>query len=107
MSDSRVEVKANMKSTVAPHSRTTYMACTGEQGGVGQVLERQYCQGGYEWLCSKCQGWHFVNENNATQFVPFWHENLGHQPVYIDSWQTYRAHLAAVSPHARNELANS
>lgn len=34
--------------------------------------------------------------NHVTEFKPFWHPHLGHRPVYIDSWKTYRNELAKV-----------
>jgi hypothetical protein len=105
-SDSRFEVKPNMKDRVGCHGRSTYMACTGPDGGVGQVLEMKSGSGGYEWKCSKCQAWHFQQTNHATQFVPFWHEHLGHEPVYVDSWKTYQKALGTISPNAKNELAS-
>lgn len=108
--DPRFEVKPNMKDRVGNHTRTRYMSCTAPDGGVGQVLEIRAAAGGYEWNCSKCQGWHLERTNHACQFVPFWHEHLGHEPVYIDSWKTYRQALAEVrgfsGVHAANELAS-
>lgn len=106
MNDARIESKPNMQSKRSPCTRTTYMCCTGAEGGVGQVLDTRAASGGYDWQCGKCQQWHFQLTNHAAQFVPFWHEHLGHEPVYIDSWKTYRRRLEELSPHAKNELAS-
>ena len=106
MSDSRFEPKANMKSKLSPSRRRRFMTCTANGGGVGELLETRFVLSGYEWRCGNCQGWHFQQTNDSVQFVPFWHEHLGHEPVYIDSWKTYRQKLAEIGPHVRNELAS-
>jgi len=107
MNDARFEVKPNMKSKVGSHARRRFMTCTAPDGGVGEVLETRSVQNGYEWKCSKCDGWHTEHTQHSCQFVPFWHEHLGHEPVYVDSWNSYRQELGKISPHAVNELASS
>ena len=106
MNDPRLEPKPNMKSRLAPSTRRRFMTCSANDGGVGEVMETRVVASGFEWRCSKCQGWHFVQTSDAVQFVPFWHEHLGHSPVYVDSWKTYRRALAEISPNAGNDLAS-
>jgi len=45
--------------------------------------------------CPKCRAVmrHVVLGGKAHTFKPFWHEHLGHHPVYIDSWSRYRKEL--------------
>jgi hypothetical protein len=85
-----------------PHTMKRYLQCTG--GHVSEQGETRSVPGGYEWLCGKCQTWNLVHTNHAVQFVPFWHEHLGHEPVYIDSWKTYRRELEKIGAH--NVLAS-
>jgi len=34
-----------------------------------------------------------LGSQQVTGFTPFWHPHLGHDPVYIDSWKTYKEEL--------------
>ena len=87
---------------VRAHSATRYLQCAGDH--VSAISETRLVPGGYEWLCGRCQTWNLVHTNHAVQFVPFYHEHLGHEPVYIDSWNTYRRELEKIGGH--NDLAS-
>lgn len=45
--------------------------------------------------CKKCGQLmhHVVMGGKAHTFTPFWHPNLGHKPVYIQSWKQYKKEL--------------
>jgi len=83
----------------APSVRRTYAPCRNDH--VGEVIE-----GSVEglWKCGTCNEVNGGHSTHACQFVPFMHEHLGHEPVYIDSWKTYRQVLRQNGWH--NELAD-
>lgn len=91
-----------MDERVACHGRTTFKQCTG--GHVGEVADVEPAVGGYAWKCGKCGVMNHEYTNDACQFVGFWHPHLGHNPVYIDSWKTYRRELQKIGAH--NSLAD-
>jgi len=91
-----------MQDTKAPSSRRTFMQCSG--GHVSEVQWRLAEPGARVWECKVCGLMNRVHTNDACQFIAFWHEHLGHQPVHIDSWKTYRRELEKIGGH--NELAS-
>lgn len=89
-------------SRVSPATRRTYLQCPG-----GHVSERVVVDiRGNEvfWKCGKCGLINRYFDNHACQFVPFYHEHLGHEPVYVDSWKSFRRELASIGAH--NQLAD-
>lgn len=79
--------------------RRTYAQCAGEH--IGEVIEGHPAG---TWKCGTCQRVNSSNNTNACQFVPFYHEHLGHEPVYVDSWKSYQNTLRANGWH--NDLAD-
>lgn len=78
-----------VKRLVLPRAnRRTYARCVGDH--IGQVVD-----GSVEgtWKCGTCGAINQAYHTHAVQFVPFWHEHLGHEPVYVDSWKTYKSIL--------------
>lgn len=45
--------------------------------------------------CPRCKTVmeHVVIGGKAHTFQPLWHPNLGHKPVYIDSWRKFKQEL--------------
>lgn len=89
-----------VKRRVLPRAgRHSFAQCAG--GHIGEIIE-----GSIEgvWKCGVCENVNLSQNTHATQFVPFWHEHLGHNPVYVNSWKSYRSILRANGWH--NDLAD-
>jgi hypothetical protein len=88
-----------VKRQVLPRAgRRTYAQCSG--GHIGEVKEGS---AGGTWKC-ECGVINSTHTDHAVQFIPFMHEHLGHEPVLVDSWKTYRNVLRQNNWH--NELAD-